>query len=133
MALSVALTFYTGTFIAEAVRAGVQSIPNGQTEAARSIGLQERRIIMLIIIPQALRVIIPQLNSQYQNLIKNSALATAIGYPDLFTVFMGTTLNQTGQAVEIVSMTMLVYLSINLMLSFLMNLLNAKVAIVEKK
>lgn len=133
MALSIALTFYTGTFIAEAVRAGVQSIPKGQTEAARSIGLPEGRIVTLIIIPQALRVIIPQLNSQYQNLIKNSSLATAIGYPDLFTVFMGTTLNQTGQAVEIVSMTMLVYLAINLVLSFFMNLLNAKVALVEKK
>ena len=120
-------------FIAEAVRAGVQSIPHGQTEAARSVGLPEGRIVMLIIIPQALRVIIPQLNSQYQNLIKNSSLATAIGYPELFTVFMGTTLNQTGQAVEIVSMTMLVYLTMNLVLSFLMNILNAKVAIVQKK
>jgi general L-amino acid transport system permease protein len=133
MALAIALTVYTGTFIAEAVRAGVQSIPHGQTEAARSLGLREGRIINLIIIPQALRVIIPQLNSQYQNLIKNSTLATAIGYPDLFTVFMGTTLNQTGQAVEIVSMTMLVYLTINLVLSFFMNILNAKVALVERK
>ena len=133
MALTMALTVYTGTFIAEAVRAGVQSIPHGQTEAARSVGLQEGRIVTLIIIPQALRVIIPQLNSQYQNLIKNSALATAIGYPDLFTVFMGTTLNQTGQAVEIVSMTMLVYLVVNLLVSSLMNFLNARVAIVEKK
>ena len=133
MALAIALTVYTGTFIAEAVRAGVQAIPHGQTEAARSVGLPEGRIVMLIIIPQALRVIIPQLNSQYQNLIKNSSLATAIGYPELFTVFMGTTLNQTGQAVEIVSITMLVYLTINLLLSALMNLLNAKVAIVEKK
>ena len=133
IALSIALTVYTGTFIAEAVRAGVQAIPHGQTEAARSVGLQEGRIVMLIIIPQALRVIIPQLNSQYQNLIKNSSLATAIGYPELFTVFMGTTLNQTGQAVEIVSITMLVYLTINLLLSALMNLLNAKVALVEKK
>ncbi len=133
MALTLALTVYTGTYIAEAVRAGVQSIPHGQTEAARSIGLRENRIVSLIIIPQALRVIIPQLNSQYQNLIKNSTLATAIGYPDLFTVFAGTTLNQTGQAVEIIMMTMLVYLCINLIVSFFMNVLNAKVALVERK
>ena len=132
-ALSIALAVYTGTFIAEAVRAGVQAIPHGQTEAARSIGLQEGRIVMLIIIPQALRVIIPQLNSQYQNLIKNSSLATAIGYPELFNVFAGTALNQIGQAIEIMSITMLVYLTINLLLSTLMNLINAKVAIVEKK
>ncbi|KZY45823.1 amino acid ABC transporter permease, partial [Oleiphilus sp. HI0050] len=98
MALVLALSIYTGAFIAEAVRAGVQSVPHGQTEAARSVGLSERKIMSLIVVPQAMRVITPLLNSEYQSLVKNSTLATAIGYPDLFTVFVGTTLNQTGQA-----------------------------------
>ncbi|KZZ59043.1 amino acid ABC transporter permease, partial [Oleiphilus sp. HI0122] len=106
MALVIALAVYTGAFIAEAVRAGVQSVPHGQTEAARSLGLRESRIMSLIIVPQAMRVIVPLLNSEYQSLVKNSTLATAIGYPDLFTVFVGTSLNQTGQAIEIVFMTM---------------------------
>jgi len=133
MALTVALSIYTAAFIAEAVRAGVQSVPHGQIEAARSLGLREARLIKLVVIPQALRVIIPPLNSQYQNLIKNSSLATAIGYPDLVSVFMGTTLNQTGQAVEIVFMTMAVYLVINLLLSTLMNWYNNSIALVERK
>lgn len=133
MALSIALSLYTAAFIAEAVRAGVQSIPHGQTEAARSLGLKENKIISLIIIPQAMRVIVPLLNSEYQSLIKNSTLATAIGYPDLFTVFAGTTLNQTGQAIEIIFMLMLSYLTINMIVSFLMNKLNTRVALVERK
>ncbi len=133
MALAVALSLYTAAFIAEAVRAGVQSIPHGQTEAARSLGLKENKIISLIIIPQAMRVIVPLLNSEYQSLIKNSTLATAIGYPDLFTVFAGTTLNQTGQAIEIIFMLMLTYLLINMIVSFLMNKLNTRVALVERK
>ncbi len=133
MALTLALSIYTASFIGEAVRAGVQSVAHGQTEAARSLGLREGRILMLIIVPQAMRVIIPQLNSQYQNLIKNSTLATAIGYPELFSVFAGTTLNQTGQAIEIMSMTMAVYLLVNLLVSFVMNVVNAKVALVERK
>lgn len=133
MALALALTVYTGAFIAEAVRAGVQSVPHGQTEAARSVGLKESRIMSLIIVPQALRVIMPLLNSEYQSLVKNSTLATAIGYPDLFTVFVGTSLNQTGQAIEIVFMTMAVYFVINMTISFFMNRLNARVALVERK
>lgn len=133
MALTIALSVYTGAFIAEAVRAGVQSVPHGQTEAARSIGLRENRIMSLIIVPQAMRVIVPLLNSEYQSLVKNSTLATAIGYPDLFTVFVGTSLNQTGQAIEIVFMTMAVYFVINMTISFLMNQFNASVALVERK
>ena len=133
MALTVALTVYGGAFIAEAVRAGVQSVPHGQTEAARSLGIKESRIMSLIIVPQAMRVITPLLNSEYQSLVKNSTLATAIGYPDLFTVFVGTSLNQTGQAIEIVFMTMAVYFAINMSISFIMNHLNAKVALVERK
>jgi len=133
MALTVALSVYTGTFIAEAVRAGIQSVPHGQTEAARSIGMKERKIMSLIIVPQAMRVIVPLLNSEYQSLVKNSTLATAIGYPDLFTVFVGTSLNQTGQAIEIVFMTMAVYFVINMIISFLMNRFNASVALVERK
>jgi len=133
MALALALTMYTGAFIAEAVRAGIQSVPHGQTEAARSIGLPERRIMSLIIVPQALRVIVPLLNSEYQSLIKNSSLATAIGYPDLFTVFVGTTLNQTGQAIEIVFMTMLVYFVVNMVISFCMNRFDSSVSLVERK
>ena len=105
MALTVSLSVYTGAFIAEAVRAGVQAVPHGQTEAARSIGLPERRIMTLIIVPQAMRVIAPLLNSEYQSLVKNSTLAAAIGYPDLFNVFVGTALNQTGQAIETIFMT----------------------------
>lgn len=133
MALAVALSVYTGAFIAEAVRAGIQAVPHGQTEAARSIGLRENRIMSLIIVPQAMRVIVPLLNSEYQSLVKNSTLATAIGYPDLFTVFVGTSLNQTGQAIEIVFMTMAVYFVINMTISFLMNRFNASVALVERK
>lgn len=132
MALSLALAVYTGAFIAEAVRAGIQAVPNGQTEAARSIGLKENRIMSLIIVPQAMRVIVPLLNSEYQSLVKNSTLATAIGYPDLFTVFVGTTLNQTGQAIEIVFMTMAVYFVINMFISVCMNWFNRSVAIVTK-
>lgn len=132
MALALALTVYTGAFIAEAVRAGIQAVPNGQTEAARSLGLKESKIMKLIIVPQAMRVITPLLNSEYQSLVKNSTLATAIGYPDLFTVFVGTTLNQTGQAIEIVFMTMAVYFVINMSISFVMNRFNASVELAER-
>lgn len=133
MALTLALSVYTGAFIAEAVRAGIQAVPKGQTEAARSIGLQDSQIMKLIVVPQAMRVIVPLLNSEYQSLVKNSTLATAIGYPDLFTVFVGTSLNQTGQAIEIVTMTLAVYFLINMLISLGMNLLNRKVALVERK
>ena len=132
MALALSLTIYTGAFIGEAVRAGVQSVPHGQTEAARSIGMKQKQIMKLIIVPQAMRVIAPILNSEYQSLVKNSTLATAIGYPDLFTVFVGTTLNQTGQAIEIVFMTMAVYFLFNMIISVVMNLFNRKVAIVTR-
>lgn len=132
MALLLALTVYTGTFIAETVRAGIQSVPHGQTEAARALGLKPRVTTKLIILPQALKVIIPPLTSQYLNLTKNSSLAAAIGYPDLVAVFAGTTLNQTGQAVEIIAMTMGVYLSLSLLMSFLMNIYNRRVALVER-
>ncbi|WP_036536686.1 amino acid ABC transporter permease [Oceanobacter kriegii] len=133
MALAIALTIYTGAFIAEAVRAGIQSVPKGQTEAARSIGLKDSKIMKLIIVPQAMRVIVPLLNSEYQSLVKNSTLATAIGYPDLFTVFVGTSLNQTGQAIEIVFMTIAVYFAVNMTISFCMNWFNRRVALVERK
>lgn len=132
MALALALTIYTGAFIAEAVRAGVQSVPHGQTEAARSLGMREKQIMKLIIVPQAMRVIAPVLNSEYQSLVKNSTLSTAIGYPDLFTVFVGTTLNQTGQAIEIVFMTMAVYFVFNMLISLTMNRFNKRVALVTK-
>jgi general L-amino acid transport system permease protein len=132
LALLLALSIYTGTFIAEIVRAGILSVSRGQTEAALSLGLSSTQTTRLIIIPQAMRVIIPPLTSQYLNLTKNSSLATAIGYPDLVSVFMGTSLNQTGQAVEIIAITMAVYLIISLLISLLMNWFNKKMALVER-
>ena len=132
MALLLALVIYTSTFIAEIVRAGIQSVPKGQTEAAMALGLSNGQRLRLILIPQALRVIIPPLTSQYLNLMKNSSLATAIGYPDLVNVFAGTTLNNTGQAVEVIAMTMAVYLSISLAISLLMNAYNARIGLVER-
>ncbi len=132
MALLWALSFYTAAFIAEIVRAGILAVSHGQTEAAHALGLRNSPTLKLVVIPQALRVIIPPLTSQYLNLVKNSSLATAIGYPDLVAVFMGTTLNQTGQAVEIVGMTMAVYLAISLTISSLMNWYNKRKALVER-
>ena len=132
MALAVALSIYTGAFIAEAVRAGIQSVPKGQTEAARSIGLKERKIMSLIIVPQSMRVIAPMLNSEYQSLVKNSTVATAIGYPELFTVFAGTALNQVGQAVEIMFMTLAIYFLVNMVISFLMNRFNKRTQITTR-
>ena len=132
LALLIALTIYTAAFIAETVRAGILSVSHGQTEAALALGLTQTQTLNMVIIPQALRVIIPPLTSQYLNLVKNSSLATAIGYPDLVSVFMGTTLNQTGQAVEIISMTMGVYLTISLLISAFMNWYNHKMALVER-
>ncbi len=131
-ALLVALSVYTAAFIAEIVRAGILAIPTGQTEAAAALGLRRGQILRLVVIPQALRVIIPPLTSQYLNLLKNSSLATAIGYPDLVNVFAGTTLNQTGQAVEVIAMTMAVYLTVSLAISLLMNWYNARIALVER-
>lgn len=132
VALWVALSIYTAAFIAEIVRSGIQSVPHGQTEAARSLSLPGGLTMRRIVIPQAMRVMVPQVTSQYLNLIKNSSLATAIGYPDLVAVFAGTTLNQTGQAIEVMTMTMLVYLSISLVVSALMNLYNARMSLRER-
>jgi len=131
-ALLLALTVYTGTFIAETVRSGIQAVSHGQTEAAHALGLRNGPTLRLIIIPQAMRVIIPPLTSQYLNLTKNSSLAAAVGYPDLVAVFAGTTLNQTGQAVEIIAMTMAVYLTLSLTISVFMNWYNAKMALRER-
>jgi len=132
MALWTALTVYTAAFIGEIVRSGIQSVSHGQTEAAQALGLRRGLALRMIIIPQAMRVVIPPLTSQYLNIAKNSSLATAIGYPDLVSVFMGTTLNQTGQAVEIVAMSMAVYLTISLSISFLMNAYNQAMAMRER-
>ncbi|MBU0960680.1 MAG: amino acid ABC transporter permease [Proteobacteria bacterium] len=131
-ALATALSIYTGAFIAEVVRSGILSVNSGQTEAASSLGLHKSRVLKLVVIPQAMRVIIPQLTSQYLNLVKNSSLATAIGYPDLVAVFAGTTLNQTGQAIEVIAMTMGVYLFISLLISGFMNWYNKKMLLVER-
>jgi general L-amino acid transport system permease protein len=132
VALLIALVTYTAAFIAEIVRAGILAVSRGQTEAAYSLGVRPGLTLRLIVIPQALRVIIPPLTSQYLNLTKNSSLAVGIGYPDLFAVFAGTTLNQTGQAIEIIAMTMMVYLAISLLTSLLMNWYNARIALVER-
>jgi len=132
MALLIGLSTYTAAFIAEVVRAGLQSVPRGQVEAAYSIGLKPLRILRFVVIPQAMRVIIPPLTNQYLNLTKNSSLAVAIGYPDLVQIFTGTVLNQTGQAVEVVTITMAVYLTISLLTSLLMNVYNRRIALVER-
>lgn len=132
MALAWALTMYTAAFIAEIVRSGIQAVSHGQSEAAHALGLRHGPTLRLVIIPQAMRVIIPPLTSQYLNLTKNSSLATAIGYPDLVAVFAGTTLNQTGQALEIIGMTMAVYLAFSLTISAFMNWYNKRVALVER-
>ena len=132
VALFVALSTYTAAFIAEIVRAGIQSVAKGQKEAAAALGLSNGQRTRWVVLPQALRVIIPPLSSQYLNLVKNSSLAAVIGYPDLVAVFAGTALNQTGQAIEILFMTMCVYLSISLFISFLMNVYNRRVAIVQR-
>jgi len=132
VALLFGLSIYTAAFIAEVVRAGILAVSRGQSEAAYSLGLQARPTLRLIVIPQAMRVIIPPLTSQYLNLTKNSSLAVAIGYPDLVQVFTGTVLNQTGQAVEVVAITMLVYLFISITTSLLMNVYNSRMALVER-
>ena len=131
-ALTLALSVYTSAFIAEIIRAGIQAVPYGQHEAARSLGLPNPVTLRQVIIPQALRVIIPPLTSQYLNIVKNSSLAAAIGYPDMVSLFAGTVLNQTGQAIETIAMTMSVYLIISLTISLLMNIYNRRIAIVER-
>ena len=132
ISLALALSLYTATFIAENVRAGVQGVSKGQKEAAASIGLTPNQILKLVVMPQALRIIIPPTTNQYLNLTKNSSLAAAIAYPDLVLVFAGTALMQTGRAIEIVSITMLTYLSLSISISILMNWYNKKIAIKEK-
>ena len=131
-ALLFGLSIYTAAFIAEVVRAGIQAVSHGQTEAAYSLGLRPGPTLRLIVVPQAMRVIVPPLTNQYLNLTKNSSLAVAVGYPDLVQVFTGTVLNQTGQAVEVVAITMAVYLTISLVTSGLMNLYNRRIALVER-
>jgi general L-amino acid transport system permease protein len=132
VALLFALTTYTAAFIAEIVRAGVLAVPRGQTEAALALGLRRGSTLRLVVVPQALRVIVPPLTNQYLNLTKNSSLAVAVGYPDLFAVFAGTTLHQTGQAIEIIAITMAVYLAISLATSALMNWYNARIRVAER-
>ncbi|WP_116653763.1 amino acid ABC transporter permease [Pelagibacterium sediminicola] len=131
-ALMMGLVIYTAAFIAEIVRAGIQSVSYGQTEAAAALGIKEGDRLRLVIIPQAMRVIVPPLTSQYLNLTKNSSLGAAIGFPELVSVFAGTALNQSGRAVEIIGMTMLVYLVISLVTSVFMNWYNARVALVQR-
>ena len=132
VALTFALAMYTAAFIAEVVRAGIQSVSKGQTEAARSVGLKDSLVLRLVIIPQALRVIVPPLTNQYLNLTKNSSLAAAIAYPDLVLVFAGTALMQTGQAIEIIGMVMGVYLFLSLFTSIVMNLFNRYMKVGER-
>ena len=132
ISLALALSMYTATFIAENVRAGIQGVGKGQKEAAASIGLTRGQILKLVVMPQALRIIIPPTTNQYLNLTKNSSLAAAIAYPDLVLVFAGTALMQTGRAIEIISITMGTYLFLSLTISLLMNAYNKKMAIKEK-
>ncbi len=132
ISLALALSMYTATFIAENVRAGILGVSKGQKEAAASIGLTKGQILKLVVMPQALRIIIPPTTNQYLNLTKNSSLAAAIAYPDIVLVFAGTALMQTGRAIEIISITMLTYLSLSLSISVFMNWYNRKMAIKEK-
>ena len=132
IALTFALSVYTATYIAEAIRSGIEAVDKGQKEAAAAIGLTQTQSLKLIVLPQALRVAIPPTINQYLNLTKNSSLATAIGYPELMSAFGGTVLNQVGQAVEILGMAMLVYLVISLCISLLLNVVNKRMAIPER-
>ena len=132
IALVVALATYTASYIAEIVRAGIQGVSRGQSEASNALGLTRTQSLRQVIIPQALRQIIPPLTSQYLNLTKNSSLAVAIAYPDLVSVFAGTSLNQTGQAIEIIAITMLVYLTFSLLTSAAMNWYNSRVSLTER-
>jgi general L-amino acid transport system permease protein len=132
LALTLALSVYTAAFIAEIVRSGIKSVTHGQTEAARSLGLRPGPTLRKVIIPQAMRVIIPPLTSQYLNLAKNSSLAAGIGYPEMVSLFAGTVLNQTGQAIEVIAITMSVYLAISISISLLMNWYNKRIALIER-
>ena len=132
LALLFALSIYTATYIAEAIRSGIEAVSRGQKEAAFALGLKNHIVLRKVVLPQALRVAIPPIINQYLNLTKNSSLATAIGYPELVTVFAGTALNQVGQAVEIILMTMAVYLTLSITISFVLNWYNKKMAIKER-
>jgi len=132
ISLLLALSIYTAAYVAEIVRGGIQAVSHGQTEAAGALGLRRGPTLRLVVIPQAMRIIIPPTTNQYLNLTKNSSLATAIAYPDLVSVFAGTTLNQTGQAVEVILMTMAVYLTLSISISLVMNWYNARIALVER-
>ncbi|WP_457606962.1 amino acid ABC transporter permease [Nitratifractor sp.] len=132
LALLFALSIYTATFIAEAIRSGIEAVPKGQKEAATSLGLSPLQRLRLVVLPQAVRIAIPSIINQYLNLIKNSSLAAAIGYPELVTIFAGTSLNQTGQALEILLITMLTYLLISLIVSLILNWFNSKMKIKER-
>lgn len=129
LSLAFALSIYTATYIAEAIRAGVESVSKGQKEAALAMGLSQKQSLRLVILPQALRVAIPPIINQYLNLTKNSSLAAAIGYSELVSVFTGTVLNQVGQAVEIILMTMAVYLVISLVISLILNIINYRMSV----
>ena len=130
-ALLFGLVIYTAAFIAEVVRGGLQAVQRGQIEAARALGLNEMQILQLVIFPQAMRVIVPPLTSQYLNLAKNSSRAIAIGFPDLFNVG-ATTMNQTGQPVPVILLVMAIYLAMSLLTSLFMNIYNARIQILEK-
>ena len=132
MALWLALTLYTAAFTAETVRSGIEAVNHGQTEAAYSLGLRPGRTLRLVVIPQALRVMVPPMTSEYLSLVKNTSLGVAIAYPDVVSVFAGTSLNQTGHAVEILGITMAFYLSVSLIISLLMNWYNKRIALVER-
>ncbi len=132
LALTFALSIYTATYIAEAIRSGIEAVAKGQKEAAASLGLSQYQSLKIVVLPQAIRIAIPPIINQYLNLTKNSSLATAIGYPELVTVFAGTALNQTGRAVEIIMVTMAVYLFISLFISLMLNIVNKKMEIKER-
>ena len=132
LALWLALVLYTASFIAEIVRAGILAIHKGQTEASYAVGLGRGETLRLVVIPQALRIIIPPLTSQYLNLTKNSSLAVAIAYPELVSIFAGTALNQVGQEIEIIFMMAMVYLTFSLLTSLFMNWFNSRIKLVER-
>jgi len=132
VALLLGLSIYTASFIAEIVRSGIQGVSKGQKEAALAIGLSKGQSLRLVVVPQAMRIIIPPLTSQFLNLTKNSSLGVAIAYPDLVSIWSGTVLNQTGQAVEVILITMGVYLTLSLITSGFMNWFNARMALVER-
>ena len=132
IAVWLALSLYTAAFIAEIVRAGILAVSQGQTEAASALGIRPNYILRLVVIPQAMRVIIPPLTSQYLNITKNSSLAVAIAYPELVSVFAGTALNQVGKEIEMIFMMMMVYLTVSLITAAFMNWYNDRVKLVER-